>query len=71
VDPKKLIFRLQKLEDSGRLNEAIGDHADDLMQQAYDSAKAARRLSIGKKVAVGVGGAGVLGHSVIGALGGK
>lgn len=55
VDPKKLVMRLQKLEDSGRLADALGkDQADALMEHAYDSAKSARRLSAAKKI---VGGA--------------
>lgn len=52
VDPKKLVTRLQKLEDSGRLVDALGkQHADALMQQAYDSAKSAQTLSTVKKAA--------------------
>jgi hypothetical protein len=38
VDPKKLVPRLQKLADSGRLQEALGDKAaDDLLESAYRS----------------------------------
>jgi len=65
VDPKKLVPRLQKLSDSGRLEEALGSaQADAMLQQAYDSEKAlasrAAKIKVGKYVggAVGVGSAG-------------
>lgn len=75
VDPKKLVNRLQKLDDSGRLSDAIGDdRANDLLQQAYDSAKAIK--SRATKVAVVKGaaslaGTGAVGGGIIHALGGK
>jgi hypothetical protein len=49
VDPSKLVTRLQKLEDSGRLQEALGpEQADALLQKAHDALEAMG--SHGKKV---------------------
>jgi hypothetical protein len=75
VDPKKLVARLQKLDDAGRLADAIGDdRANDLLQQAYDSAKAmksrAGKVAIAKGAA-SLAGAGAAGGGIIHALGGK
>lgn len=75
VDPKKLVNRLQKLDDSGRLENALGRaHADALLSQAYDSAKASaskvtrQKIAIGAAKAAGLGavGAGTLGHVLSG-----
>jgi hypothetical protein len=78
VDPKKLVNRIQKLDDAGRLTEAIGDdHADDLLQKAYDSAKAASsratKIAVAKGAAkvVGAGGALIEGSKLVGALSGS
>jgi hypothetical protein len=52
VDPKKLVSRLQKLDDSGRLQEALGDEgADTLVGHAYDALKSANRRAVVGKVA--------------------
>lgn len=75
VNPKKLVDRLQKLDDNGRLQEAIGeDGADTLIGHAYDALKSSNRRTTAGKVAkiVGIGG-GVLGggDALLGALHGK
>jgi hypothetical protein len=73
VDPNKLVPRLQKLADSGRLEEALGPHADDLLQTVYDSQKATANRSGKIKAAKYVGGGvglttsgGALGHFLAG-----
>jgi hypothetical protein len=65
VDPAKLVNRLQKLSDSGRLQEALGEEqADELLQKAYDglkqgkettatNAKVTANRNLAKKVAIG------------------
>ena len=46
VDPTKLATRLQKLADSGRLQEALGDEqADALLKTAYDGTNAAKDVA--------------------------
>jgi hypothetical protein len=78
VDPKKLVGRLQKLEDSGRLAEALGDdRAEELMQSAYDSFKAFERrgkyVNRAKTTAkvVGVAGGLVEGQHILNVLSGS
>jgi hypothetical protein len=75
VDPKKLVNRLQKLEDSGRLSEALGDdRAEELMQSAYDSAKAfdrRGRIVRTAKTAAGLATAGTAGGTVLKVLSGS
>ena len=73
VDVNKLVPRLQKLADSGRLEEALGPHAEDLLQKAYDSQKTVGQRSTAVKVAkhaggvLGVGGTtGALGYALAG-----
>jgi hypothetical protein len=54
VDPSKLVGRLQKLQDSGRLVEAMGeDKANALLQAAYDGYKAAANHARNMKIAIG------------------
>ena len=74
VDPNKLVTRLQKLEDSGRLTEAIGAHGDDLLTHAYDAKQAvksrATKFRVAKRVGIG-GGALAGGARLIEELGGQ
>lgn len=43
VDPQKFVTRVQKLKDSGRLEQALGkDGANTLLKEAYDAVKAKR-----------------------------
>jgi hypothetical protein len=75
IDPKKAFLRLNRLYDSGRLQQAAGAHADQLIQQA-DAAwihsqkilARQRALKAAAKVA-GVGAAGTAGYEGAKALG--
>jgi hypothetical protein len=69
VDPNKLVTRLQKLQDSGRLEEALGEEqADALLKKAYDAVDAAkghaknvtRAKTAAKYTAIGTGALGGL-----------
>jgi hypothetical protein len=75
VDPQKLVNRLQKLQDSGRLEEAVGEEqADRLLKSAYDAAKAAKShgKTVGRaKTAAKIAGAGVIGKLGLDALAGE
>lgn len=43
IDPQKFVTRVQKLKDSGRLEQALGkDGANTLLKEAYDAVKAKR-----------------------------
>ena len=69
IDPAKLAPRLQKLEDSGRLAEAMGKSAaNDLLQAAYDAKAAAishaNKLGIAKYLGYVAGTGGVLGGAM-------
>ena len=74
VDPKKAFTRLNRLYDSGRLQQAVGSHADQLIQQA-DAAclhgqKIRARQQALKSVAKasGIGAAGAAGYKAVKAL---
>jgi hypothetical protein len=74
VDPNKLVPRLQKLADSGRLEEALGPHAEDLLQKAYDSQKTAGQRSTAVKAVkhvAGVAGIGTVGGALAHTLAGN
>jgi hypothetical protein len=69
VDPSKLVNRLQKLSDSGRLEAALGpEQADALLKKAYDAVEAAkghaknvtRAKTAAKYTAIGTGALGGL-----------
>ena len=78
LDAGKLLPRLNKLNDSGRLAQAIGEDAaakliQDVDKAARTKASAISRVKLAKQIAVGaatVGGAGYLGHKAFGILGG-
>lgn len=75
VDPNKLVGRIQKLADSGRLEEALGsEHADSFLQTAYDAQKSLKNRGTAIKVIKGVakGGAvaGAIGYGAHSVLGG-
>src|SRR5579862_574728 len=64
VDPKKFITRVQKLKDSGRLEQALGkDGADTLLKEAY-AAKSAKSLQTVAKWTAGILAARYAGGSV-------
>jgi hypothetical protein len=62
VDPKKFVTRVQKLYDSGRLEQALGKEGSEaLLKEAY-AAKTARSI---RNWSIGIlGSAGLLGHRV-------
>jgi hypothetical protein len=73
VDPKKFTTRVQKLYDSGRLEQALGkDGADTLLKEAY-AAKTAKKVNTWLKVGAGLAAASVGGgylHNAILSLAG-
>ena len=65
VDPKKFITRVQKLRDSGRLEQALGkEGADTLLKEAY-AAKSAKSLQTVAKWTAGILAARYAGGSVL------
>jgi len=68
VDPSKLSLRLNKMFDSGRLQEAVGpDMAESLLQHSDNAERAGRQLKTLKtirNVAGVVGGTGAVGGGV-------
>jgi hypothetical protein len=78
VDPTKLSPRLNKLFDSGRLQQALGDEGaaklvkqvDDAVRTKASAIKTAKLVKTVAKYGAGAIGLGVLGHGALSALGG-
>jgi hypothetical protein len=61
VDPRKLFSRLNKLNNSGRLQEAVGNHANDLLNHADNASETEQRILRNQRLAKKVAGVAALG----------
>jgi hypothetical protein len=66
VDPQKFVNRIQKLKDSGRLEQALGkDGANTLLKEAYDAVKAKRIRTAAAWTAGALGLVGYKGSAIL------
>jgi TolA-binding protein len=66
VDPQKFVNRVQKLKDSGRLEQALGkDGANTLLKEAYDAVKAKRIRTAAAWTAGALGLVGYKGSAIL------